>query len=69
MRMIIGIMSSNSCPRCGGNLAVGNDQFGAYLQCLMCNRSTDLNETQGKTVHTPNPVLSASTLMGELKQA
>ena len=69
--MIIRIVSSksNSCPRCGGSLSLGDDQFGAYLQCLMCGRSTDIQQTQGKPAHQSNPILSASILMGALKPA
>ena len=69
--MIIRIVSSksNSCPRCGGSLSLGDDQFGAYLQCLMCGRSTDIQQTQGKSAHRANPILSASILMGALKPA
>ena len=69
--MIIRIVSSksNSCPRCSGSLGLGDDQFGAYLQCLMCGRSTDIQQTQGKPAHRSNPILSASILMGALKPA
>ena len=57
--MIIRIVNAreNPCPRCGGNLSINNDQFGDYLQCLMCNRSTDVRPTQGMYEHRPNPVL------------
>ena len=69
--MIIRIVSSksNSCPRCGGSLSLGDDQFGAYLQCLMCGRSTDIQQTQGKPAHRSNPFLSDSILMGALNPA
>ena len=69
--MIIRIVSSksNSCPRCGGSLSLGDDQFGAYLQCLMCGRSTNIQQTQGKPAHRSNPILSASILMGALNPA
>ena len=69
--MIIRIVSSksNSCTRCGGSLSLGDDQFGTYLQCLMCGRSTDIQKTQGKPAHRSNPFLSDSILMGALNPA
>ena len=69
--MIIRIVSSksNSCTRCDGSLSLGDDQFGTYLQCLMCGRSTDIQQTQGKPAQRPNPFLSASILMGALNPA
>ena len=30
------------CPRCGGNQFRVKDQFGDYLSCLQCGRTTDL---------------------------
>ena len=69
--MIIRIVSSksNSCPRCSGSLSLGEDQFGTYLQCLMCGRSAEIQQTDGKPAHRSNPFLSASILMGALNPA
>ena len=69
--MIIRIVSSksDSCPTCRGSLSLGEDQFGTYLQCLMCGRIADIQQTHGKTAHRSNPFLSASILMGALNPA
>ena len=76
--MIIWTVSSkpNSCRRCSGSLSLGDDQFGTYLQCLMCGRSTEIQQTQGRPSHRSDPVLKASIpvvstsiLIGELKPA
>ena len=34
-----------SCPRCGGDVFVDQDQDGWYEQCLQCSYSTDLQST------------------------
>ena len=69
--MIIRIVSSKSksCSKCSGSLSLGDDQFGTYLQCLMCGRSTDIRQTQGKPAHRSNPFLNDSILMGALNPA
>ena len=69
--MIIRIVSSksNSCSKCSGSLSLGEDQFGTYFQCLMCGRSTDIQQTDGKPAHRPNPFLNDSILMGALNPA
>ena len=30
-----------ACARCGGNIILETDQFGAYEHCLMCGRRAD----------------------------
>ena len=57
--MIIQIVNAreNPCPRCGGSLSVNTDQFGDYLQCLMCNRSADVRPAQAMYEHRPSPSL------------
>ena len=57
--MIIQIVNAreNPCPRCGGSLSINNDQFGDYLQCLMCGRSADVRPAQGMYERQPNPIL------------
>ena len=29
-------MQLHACPKCGGTLSPGSDQWGAYLSCLQC---------------------------------
>ena len=58
--MIVRIMDSktNPCRHCGGSLGLGNDEFGSYIQCLMCGRETELKQTAGMNLRLTNPVLN-----------
>ena len=39
----VGTFSLNSCPRCKGDVLLGNeDQYGWYEQCLQCGYQRDL---------------------------
>ncbi len=62
--MIVRIMNSKSsqCRQCGGSIALGKDQFGDYLQCIMCGRNVEIRLDQGKPDHRSNPVISANAL-------
>jgi hypothetical protein len=31
-----------ACPKCGGDLFLGMDSYGKYLQCFQCSRTFDL---------------------------
>ena len=70
--MIMHIINPNSfsCPRCGGNLGIGKDQFGVYLQCLMCARSIEIDSAPGpapsKKDHQSNTVINQTNLSGAL---
>ena len=57
MSIIIWTVSSksNSCRRCGGSLSLRDDQFGTYLQCLMCGRSTDIHRPREDRPTGPTP--------------
>jgi len=32
------------CPRCGGDLYLERDVYGAYVACLQCGRHFDIKE-------------------------
>ena len=34
--------NGNRCPKCGGNLIIGDDECGSFTKCLMCSRTTCL---------------------------
>jgi len=39
----VAILSLNSCPRCQGDIVLGNeDRYGWYEQCLQCGYIHDL---------------------------
>jgi hypothetical protein len=40
---IVGVLLLNSCPKCKGDMTLGNkDQYGWYEQCLQCGYLRDL---------------------------
>lgn len=44
-----------ACSRCGGQMTVEGDRYGAYLSCVNCGRHVDL-DSHGS----PSPVLPFS---------
>jgi hypothetical protein len=39
----VGVFLLNSCPRCNGDMVLGNkDEYGWYEQCLQCGYLRDL---------------------------
>ena len=36
------------CPRCGKGLRIDHDEYGWYLECLVCGFTHDLNRLQYK---------------------
>ena len=46
-----------SCPRCGGDMYIGNDLSGWYEQCLQCSHRLELK----RTVELKQPVSPGGT--------
>jgi len=39
---VCGVLYLKACPRCGGDVYLGRDSWGAYLVCLQCGRARDI---------------------------
>ena len=46
------IIYFKSCPRCQGDLYIGEDMYGRYRECLQCGYQTEAREVawRGKTL-------------------
>lgn len=49
-----------SCPKCRGDLYLGEDIFGKYLNCLQCGLVRDLGKNEVELKRTNRPRLPGS---------
>lgn len=45
-----------ACPRCHGDIALDDDQFGRYMECLQCGFLV-----RPKAEETPSPIIPRKT--------
>lgn len=38
------MMMFKACPRCGGDIRETSDMYGAYVSCVQCGHSADIQE-------------------------
>lgn len=69
MEVVEMLIMPKRCPRCNGDLFIGRDQYGLFLQCLQCGYLRDLRMQFGgeeqKSVREKEPVLAFRSSNGK----
>ena len=61
------LIRTKACKRCGGDLSLERDKYGAYVECIQCGANWNVSDMiapdiKAKSEHQEHKVLAAKSL-------